>query len=304
MSNVAATVEGVSKRYGETVALDDVSLTIDQGQIFGIIGPNGAGKSTLVGILAGLRDRDTGTVCVLGLDPERDERQLRERIGIQLQEAQLQELIRVEEAVKLYASFYRNPRPWEPLLEEWNLGEKRQTPFKGLSGGQKQRLLICLALINTPELVILDELTTGLDPQARQASWELIRRVREQGTTVILVTHFMEEIEKLCDRVAVIDHGRVVALDTPAGFMRQDRESRQILFTADDTVDQSRLEGLPGVSSVTSDGREFTVTGSGFLMAEIAAELSRQNINPPDLRTQSDTMETVFMRLTGEHARD
>jgi len=304
MSSVAATVDGVSKRYGETVALNDVSLTIDQGQIFGIIGPNGAGKSTLVGILAGLRDRDTGTVSVLGLDPERDERQLRERIGIQLQEAQLQELIRVEEAVKLYASFYRNPRPWEPLLDEWNLGEKRKTSFKGLSGGQKQRLLICLALINTPELVILDELTTGLDPQARQASWELIRRVREGGTTVILVTHFMEEIEKLCDRVAVIDHGRVVALDTPAALMRQDREGRQILFTADDAVDRSRLEGLPDVSSVTSEGREFKVTGSGYLMAEIAAELSRQNINPPDLRTQGDTMEAVFMRLTGEHTRD
>ncbi len=304
MASAAATVDGVSKRYGDTVALDDVSLTIDQGQIFGIIGPNGAGKSTLVGILAGLRNRDAGVVSVLGLDPGRDERQLRERIGIQLQEAQLQELIRVEEAVKLYASFYRNPRPWAPLLDDWNLGDKRQTPFKGLSGGQKQRLLICLALINTPELVILDELTTGLDPQARQASWELIRRVRDEGTTVILVTHFMEEIETLCDRVAVIDHGHVVALDTPAGLMRQDPDSRRIQFTTNGAIDQVALERLPGVRSVQREGLAFTIDGSGFLMAEIAAELQRQHINPPDLRTQGDSMETAFMRLTGDRTRD
>ncbi len=188
----AVELHDVSKTYGTHRAVDDLSFTIEQGEIFGIIGPNGAGKSTTVGIIAGLRDADQGTVTVLGRDVRRHGRELREEVGIQLQEANLQDLITVEEALRLYSSFYRNPRPWEPLVQQWGLEAKRKDRFGNLSGGQKQRLFICLALLNDPKLVILDELSTGLDPQARRESWDLVSDIRHEGATVILVTHFME----------------------------------------------------------------------------------------------------------------
>jgi ABC-2 type transport system ATP-binding protein len=212
-------VSNLHKRYGETVAVEDVSFTVDSGEIFGILGPNGAGKTTTVECVSGLRGRDGGAVRVLGKDPDRDGAQLRELVGVQLQESQLPEKIQVWEALELYSSFYRAPADWRELLDVLGLSAVRRTRFAALSGGQKQRLSIALALVGDPRVAVLDELTTGLDPAARRDTWALIESVRNRGVTIVLVTHFMEEAERLCDRVAVIDGGRTVAVDTPAALI-------------------------------------------------------------------------------------
>ena len=212
-------VEGLRKVYGGTVAVDGVSFTVNQGEIFGLVGPNGAGKTSIVETLAGLRRPDAGTVRVLGHDPGQERRELAQRIGIQLQSAELPDRLRVWEALDLYASFYRNPADWRDLLAEWGLEDKRNTAFADLSGGLKQRLMVALAFVGSPELVFLDELTTGLDPRARRATWEIVRDIRAKGMTVLLVTHFMDEAEQLCDRVAVVDRGRLVALDRPTALV-------------------------------------------------------------------------------------
>jgi ABC-2 type transport system ATP-binding protein len=206
------------KKYDTFTAVQDVSFQVGQGEIFGIIGRNGAGKTTLVECTVGLRQPTAGSVRVLGLDPARDTHALREQIGIQLQQSALPDRMKVGEALDLFASFYRTPADWRALLDAWGMADKRKTDFVQLSGGQKQRLFIMLALINQPRIVFLDEMTTGLDPRARRATWELIRRVRDAGTTVVLVSHFMDEVQALCDRVAVIEGGRLIALDTPAAL--------------------------------------------------------------------------------------
>jgi ABC-2 type transport system ATP-binding protein len=208
-------VQGLYKRYGSTVAVDGVSLAIPAGEIFGIVGPNGAGKTTTVECIQGLRRPDAGSVRVLGLDPRRQAKTLRRRIGAQLQQAALPDRLKVQEALDLYASLYPDPADPRALLEEWGLTDKRSTAFAGLSGGQRQRLFIALALVGRPEVVFLDELTAGLDPHARRDTWQQIRAVQARGVTVVLVTHFMDEAERLCDRVAVLDRGRVLALGTP-----------------------------------------------------------------------------------------
>ena len=212
-------VDNLYKRYGDQVAVDDLSFTIEKGEIFGILGPNGAGKTTTVEIIEGLRTPDRGTVRVLGLDPQRDGEELRRRVGVQLQESELPGQMKVWEALDLYSSFYDQPADWERLLDELGLAGKRGTKFKHLSGGQKQRLSIALALVGNPEVAVLDELSTGLDPRARREVWELIERIRDRGVTVVLVTHFMDEAERLADRVAVIDAGRLVAIDSPAALV-------------------------------------------------------------------------------------
>ena len=214
-------VEGIRKTYGSTVAVDEVSFEVRPGEIFGLIGPNGAGKTTTMECVEGLRTPDRGRIAVLGLDPVRDARTLQERTGVQLQEAQLQKRIKVHEAVALWASLYRSPLDGDRLLDQLGLSEKRHAWFMTLSGGQKQRLFIALALINDPELVFLDELTTGLDPQARRTIWDLVRGIRQRGKTVLLTTHLMEEAEKLCDRVAILDHGRIVDIGAPAELVRR-----------------------------------------------------------------------------------
>src|SRR3984957_18834345 len=215
---VAIEVQGLRKSYADTIAVHDVSFSVEQGEIFGIVGPNGAGKTTTVECIEGLRSPDGGHITVLGLDPERDRTELRERVGVQLQSADLPDRLRVGEALRLYSSFYSRPADWRELLELLGLTEKEKTPFSRLSGGQRQRLSIALALVGQPEVVVLDELTTGLDPQARRDTWALVEGVRARGATVLLVTHFMEEAERLCDRVAVVDAGRIVALDTPSAL--------------------------------------------------------------------------------------
>lgn len=212
-------VNGLVKRYGDTTALDGVDLTVDEGDILGVLGPNGAGKTTAVECIAGLRTPDEGEVRVLGLDPRRDRTRLRQVVGMQLQQAMLPDDLEVGEALELYRSFYRDRADVDVLLADVGLTKKRHKRFKELSGGQAQRLSLALALVGRPRIALLDELTTGLDPRGRRDIWEVVERLREGGTTVVLVSHFMEEVERLCDRVVLVDGGRVVADDIPAGLV-------------------------------------------------------------------------------------
>ncbi|WP_371409704.1 ABC transporter ATP-binding protein [Micromonospora zamorensis] len=297
-------VTHLSKRYGDLVAVQDVSFTVEPGEIFGVLGPNGAGKTTTVECVAGLRVPDGGGVSVLGLDPRRDAAQLRQRVGVQLQESQLPDRLRVAEALELYASFYRNPADPAALIDKLGLGEKRNTAYKKLSGGQKQRLSIALALVGNPEIAILDELTTGLDPQARRDTWGLIEGVRDSGVTIVLVTHFMEEAERLCDRVAVIDRGRVVALDSPAGLVSAVAPEQRIRFRPSAPVDDRLLTDLPEVSAVQRTGSQVVVTGTGDLLHAVTSVLARHQIVAADLRLEQSTLDDAFVELTGHRPVD
>ncbi|WP_430498316.1 ABC transporter ATP-binding protein [Micromonospora trifolii] len=292
-------VTHLKKRYGDLMAVDDVSLAVEAGEIFGVLGPNGAGKTTTVECVAGLRVPDGGGVSVLGLDPRRDAAQLRQRVGVQLQESQLPDRLRVAEALELYASFYRNPADPAELIDKLGLGDKRNTAYKKLSGGQKQRLSIALALVGNPEIAILDELTTGLDPQARRDTWGLIEQVRDSGVTIVLVTHFMEEAERLCDRVAVIDRGRVVALDSPAGLVSTVAPEQRIRFRPSAPVDDRLLTDLPEVSAVQRTGSQVVVTGTGELLHAVTSVLARHQIVAADLRLEQSTLDDAFVELTG-----
>src|SRR5271163_792426 len=241
-------VSGVRKTYGPTVAVDEVSFEVNDGEIFGLIGPNGAGKTTTMECIEGLRTPDRGAISVLGLDPFSQVYKLQDRIGVQLQQAQLQKRIKVWEAVDLWASLYRKKTvDGERLLEQLGLADKRNAWFMNLSGGQKQRLFIALALINDPEVVFLDELTTGLDPQARRAIWDLVRGIRERGKTVFLTTHLMEEAERLCDRVAIIEHGKIIDMGTPQELVGRHCPSRSVVLAADDPRAEERLGAIPSL---------------------------------------------------------
>ncbi|GAA4552578.1 ABC transporter ATP-binding protein [Amycolatopsis samaneae] len=292
-------VRGLHKRYGEKVAVRDVSFAVERGEIFGILGPNGAGKTTTVECLEGLRSPDGGTLSVLGLDPHRDRDELRQRVGIQLQESQLPDKLRVGEALDLYASFYRTPANPEKLLTTLGLADKRDTAYKKLSGGQKQRLSIALALIGSPEIAVLDELTTGLDPQSRRDTWDLIETVRDQGVTILLVTHFMEEAERLCDRLAVIDGGRVVAIDTPAGLVAGVNDEQRIRFRPSRPIDRRELEALPEVRTVEEHGGQLVVTGRGNVLHAVTSLLARAQVIAGDLRVDQASLDDAFVALTG-----
>ncbi|WP_326551972.1 ABC transporter ATP-binding protein [Micromonospora sp. NBC_01813] len=292
-------VEHLHKRYGDLVAVDDVSFTVAEGEIFGILGRNGAGKTTTVECALGLRRPDRGSVRVLGLDPQRDGAKLRERLGAQLQESQLPERMKVWEALELYSSFYRQPADWRELLDLLGLSSRHDARFGQLSGGQKQRLSVALALVGDPKVAFLDELTTGLDPAARRDTWGLIESVRNRGVTLVLVTHLMEEAERLCDRVAVIDGGRVVAVDTPAGLAASVDGGQQIRFVPDQSFDLALLTDLPQVTSATTDGREVVVDGGAQLFFAVAAALARHGVTPRELRLQQATLDDAFLALTG-----
>ncbi len=295
----------IRKVYGSVVAVDEVSLSVMEGEIFGLIGPNGAGKTTTMECIEGFRVPDRGTISVLGLDPFRDSRALQDRIGVQLQEAQLQKRIKVREAVGLWASLYDEPLSGDKLLEQLGLAEKRDAWFMTLSGGQKQRLFIALALINDPELVFLDELTTGLDPQARQAIWDLVRGIRERGKTVLLTTHLMEEAERLCDRVAIIDHGRIVDIDTPAGLVSRHCPEREVQLATDDSRAQVLFERIPHVVSVACRDGRFSIKGNGEdLITNVIHCASENRIRVTDFRTVLPRLEDVFLRLTGHSIRE
>lgn len=299
-------VAGVRKRYGQTVAVEDVSFEVREGEIFGLIGPNGAGKTTTMECVEGVRQPDAGRISVLGLDPVRDVYALQARIGVQLQQAQLQKRIKVWEAVHLWAALYEKPvADGDRLLEQLGLAEKRQAWFMTLSGGQKQRLFIALALINDPEVVFLDELTTGLDPQARRTIWELVRGIRERGKTVFLTTHLMEEAERLCDRVAIIEKGRTIDIDRPDRLVERYCPERSVLLTTTTPGAEARFREIPRVEDVSVRDGRFTIRGQGDdLVTNVIRCVSEHDITVTDFRTALPTLEDVFLKLTGHSIRD
>ena len=297
-------VSGLTKHYGTMTALSDVAIDVRDGEIFGLIGPNGAGKTTAMECIEGLRVPDAGRIAVLGLDPLRDVAALQRRIGVQLQEAQLQKRIKVREALALWSAVYGTRLDGLELLEQLGIAGKANAWFMTLSGGQKQRLFIALALIHDPELVFLDELTTGLDPQARRAIWDLVRGIRERGKTVFLTTHLMEEAERLCDRVAIIDHGRIVDVDSPDELVRRHCPERTIVI---ETVDERAIDALGRVAGIDSAGRNngqiVLRARSVDVMTGVFRCLADQQIPVTDFRTFVPTLEDVFLKLTGHSVR-
>jgi len=305
-------VEHLRKVYGSYVAVQDISLEVFRGEIFGMVGPNGAGKTTTIECIEGLRQPEGGQIRVLGLDPHRDGYALSARIGIQLQESVLPDRMKVWEALDLFAGFYPRSINWKPLLERLGLADKREAPLAKLSGGQKQRLFIALALVHDPEVVFLDELTTGLDPQARRAMWDLVRQIREQGKTVFLTTHYMEEAERLCDRVAIVDHGRVIALGSPRQLILGLGAEHIVEFSLDNGVsgaapcDPHALARLPSVSQVRCQQGQIclSVTEPHLAIPALLNWLHSQGHSLASLSTRHASLEDVFVALTGRHLSD
>ncbi|HEY3871780.1 MAG TPA: ABC transporter ATP-binding protein [Actinocrinis sp.] len=299
-------VANLRKTYGRLTAVEDVSFGVEEGEIFGILGPNGAGKTTTVECIAGLRRADAGTVRVLGLDPGRaqDRDELHQSVGVQLQESGLPDKIKVSETLDVFGSFYRKPADADALLAELGLSERADARYRKLSGGQKQRLAIALALIGEPRVLILDELTTGLDPHARRDVWDLVERIRDRGVTILLVTHFMQEAERLCDRLALIDRGRVVAVDTPAGIAALSGVGQRMRFRPSTPVAADDLLALPEVSSVERHGPYIVAVGSGDLVQAVTSLLARRQIIAADLRIEQNTLDDAFVTLTTHTTQD
>ncbi len=295
-------VRDMRKSYGAAIAVNDVSFEVAAGEIFGLLGPNGAGKSTTVECLQGLRHADGGQLRVLGMDPWTHTAALRRRIGSQLQESALPDRIKVWEALDLFAAAAGAVAP-DLLMEQWGLATKRNATFASLSGGQQQRLFVALALVNQPEVVFLDEMTTGLDPVARRTAWGLIEAIRGRGTTVVLVTHFMDEAERLCDRIAIMNQGKIVALDTPAQLVATHAGRIKVLFTCSG-VAPHWLEAVPHVRSVQVQGDQVIVAGDGPVLQHVAAALLQRGIEPADLRVEQPNLEDVFLRLVGRTGED
>jgi ABC-2 type transport system ATP-binding protein len=291
-------VSGLTKRYGAVAAVRDVSFQVARAEIFGLLGRNGAGKTTTVECLQGLRRADAGEVRVLGLDPRTQAAAVRRQVGCQLQESALPSRIKVWEALQWFASFSARGGNWEKLIDQWGLAGKRNAHFAELSGGQRQRLFVALALVNDPQIVFLDEMTTGLDPAARHVAWELIEALRARGTTVVLVTHAMEEAERLCDRVAVMEAGRIVTVGTPSGLIAKHTREVTVRF---DTGGQevSWLTAVPTVAAVSEHGGQATVTGYGPVLVDVAAALAGHGLRPADLRVNQPSLEDVFLQITG-----
>jgi ABC-2 type transport system ATP-binding protein len=300
-SRPAVEIAHLRKTYGELAAVDDVSFSVAEGEIFGILGPNGAGKTTTVECAIGLRSPDSGTVRLLGLDPQADRDEVHEIVGVQLQASALPDRLRVREILDMYRSFYREPADVTELTEVLGLASKLNDYYKSLSGGQRQRLSVALALIGQPKVAVLDEMTTGLDPRARRDAWDLIEGMRERGVTILLVTHFMEEAERLCDRVALIDRGRVTALDTPASLAAQAQGGKSVRFVPSAPFGDWVLTGLPEVSRVDRDGQHVVVTGTGDLVNAVVLALAAAGVTAHDVQLGSSNLEDAFVRLTGSH---
>ncbi|WKZ36773.1 MAG: ABC transporter ATP-binding protein [Anaerolineales bacterium] len=302
---IVVEARGLLKKYPGVTAVNNVSFEVHEGEIFGMVGPNGAGKTTAIECIEGLRKPDRGSIRVLGLDPQQDGYELRERIGIQFQSAALPPRIKVGEALDLFASFYRKSVEWRQLLEQVGLESKDGAYVDKLSGGQRQRVFIAMALLNDPELVFLDELTTGLDPQSRRAVWDLIEDIRKRGRTVFLSTHFMEEAERLCDRVAIVDHGKIVALDTPGSLIASLRAENRVVFNVVEPFDEESLRRIPSVSRVERIGERVIVYGQREgLVSGVVNALDSGATRFNDLRTEQPTLEDVFLALTGKKMRN
>ena len=300
----ALVVAHLRKTYPGTVAVDDVSFTVAEGEIFGILGPNGAGKTTTVECVIGLRTPDSGSIRIMALDPHVDRAQVHAIVGAQLQTSALQPKLRVAEILDLYRSFYRDPADVGELLDALGLREKRSAYYKSLSGGQKQRLSLALALVGRPKIAVLDEMTTGLDPQARRDTWELIEGVRDRGVTVVLVTHYMDEAERLCDRVALVDEGRIVALETPTALAEQAGGGKRVRFVPSQPFDDRLLTELPEVTSLERRGHHVLVNGTGDLVNTVILTLAGAGVTANEVDVQSATLEDAFVRLTGRHLHE
>lgn len=298
-------VDGLVKKYGTTMAVDTISFQVYEGEIFGLLGPNGAGKTTTMECVEGIRKPDGGAISLFDLDPIRDAASLHDRLGVQLQEAQLQKRIKVGEAVALWATLYSNPVDIDRLLEQLGLTEKRNTWFMNLSGGQKQRLSIALALIHDPDVVFLDELTTGLDPQARRTIWELVLDIKERGKTVFLTTHLMEEAEQLCDRVAIIEHGKIIAMDSPLNLVRDHCPEQSVIFSVEGDVDIRSFESIvEGMTRSEANG-EIRLNGIGDdFVSKVIHTVAAQDLNVLNFRTITPSLEDAYLKLTGHSIRD
>lgn len=298
-AGAAIQVHGLTKRYGDTIAVDHVSLDVETGEIFGVLGRNGAGKTTLVECIAGLREPDAGEMRVLGLDPRRHRARLRQVLGVQLQGAKLPEKLRVSEAVRLYRSFYERGVDPDGLIEQVGLTDKRETAFEDLSGGQQQRLSIALALVGQPRVAILDELTTGLDPEARREMWSRIEAIRAEGVTIVLVTHYMDEAQRLCDRVAIIDRGRVAAMDAPTRLIAQLDGSQRLRVRTDRPFDRQALLALPAVAMVEMRDGAVIIGGRGSLAVEVSSALAEQEVEVVEMSLEQASLEDAFLAITG-----
>ncbi len=298
-------VQNLVKQYSGVRVVDGISFSVRRGEVFGMLGPNGAGKTTTIECIEGIRQPDQGNIQVLGLDPRRDGFRLREQIGIQFQSSALPDRIKVWEALDLFASFYKKSVDWRPLLVKMELDEKQNAYLSRLSGGQKQRVYIALALVNDPEIVFLDELTTGLDPQSRRAMWDLVREIQSQGRTIFLTTHFMEEAERLCDRVAIVDHGKIVALDSPHHLIDSLGDESRVVFELERPMDQAQVSSLPGVTRVEKIGEQVVVYGKkDGLIGKVANALEVARIPYNNIRYEQPNLEDVFLKLTGKEIRN
>jgi ABC-2 type transport system ATP-binding protein len=303
-TQAAVEIAHLRKAYGDVVAVDDVSFSVAEGEIFGVLGPNGAGKTTTVECVLGLRPPDAGSIRVLGLDPGQDREDLHLIVGAQLQESAQPGKLRVGEILDLYRSFYSEPADVGELIDALGLASKSKDYYRSLSGGQRQRLSIALALIGRPKVAVLDEMTSGLDPQARRDTWDLIEAVRNRGVTILLVTHFMEEAERLCDRVALIDAGHVVALDSPAGLAARASGGTSVRFVPSAPFDDRLLSKLPEVRAVTRSGSHVIVTGTGELVNAVILTLAAAGVTARDVQLDSSTLEDAFVKLTGRHLHE
>jgi ABC-2 type transport system ATP-binding protein len=300
----AVEISHLRKTYGNLVAVDDISLSVAEGEIFGILGPNGAGKTTAIECAISLREPDAGTIRLLGLDPHANRDQVRQIVGVQLQASAFPPKLRVGEILDMYRSFYRHPADVSELTGALGLAGKLGDYYRSLSGGQRQRLSVALALIGRPRLAILDEMTTGLDPQARRDAWALIERIRDRGVTIVLVTHFMEEAERLCDRVALIDDGRVVALDAPDRLAAGGRGGKTVRFVPSAPFDDRLLTGLPEVCDMQRHGQHLLVTGTGDLVNAVILALAAAGVTARDVQLGASNLEDAFVALTSQDLHD
>jgi ABC-2 type transport system ATP-binding protein len=300
-SEPVVTIQHLMKKYGSFLAVDDVSFSIKEGEIFGIIGPNGAGKTTTVECISGLRTPDSGSISIYGLSPQKDREKIRRFLGVQLQESSMPPRLKAGEAVELFASFYPNPVDPGALLETLGIGEVKDSTYKNLSGGQKQKLSIALALVGNPKIAILDELTTGLDPEARRETWSLIESIRDRGVTVILVTHFMDEAERLCDRLALINRGKLAVLDTPEAIAALAGGNR-VRFVPSQPVDDKTLNAIPGLTGIERKERYITVTGTGDLAASVINSLAGIGVRVSEIEARGGNLDDAFVKLTREGA--
>ncbi|HCU97126.1 MAG TPA: multidrug ABC transporter ATP-binding protein [Actinobacteria bacterium] len=303
-TGAAIEVVHLRKTYRATVAVDDVSFSVAEGEIFGILGPNGAGKTTTVECVIGLRNPDAGVIRVMGLDPHVDREDLHAIVGVQLQASVLPARLKVGEILDLFHSFYQHPAGLEEITDSLGLAEKKNGYYRSLSGGLKQRLSVALALIGNPKVAVLDEMTTGLDPQARRDTWQLIEGVRDRGVTIILVTHYMDEAERLCDRVALLDRGRIVAIDTPEGLADRAGVAKRVRFVPSKPFEDRLLSGLSEVRSVEHEGEHVIVTGSGELANVVILTLAAAGVTATDMHLDSANLEDAFVQMTGRHLHE